>query len=120
MFDVIGGEPTPIAGAQELAQDDLYQFQWCAFGLVGARPVEQKNGADRGIDGQLFFHDEQGDKTKQATLSVNAGHLNVSHLRDLRGVLDREQAAIGVLISMEPLTRPVREKATTPEATKEP
>jgi hypothetical protein len=53
-------------------------------------------------------------------LSVNAGHVNVSYLCDLRGVLDREQAAIGVLISMEPLTRPMREKATTPEATKKP
>jgi hypothetical protein len=67
----------------------------------------------------LFFHDEQGDKTKQAILSVKAGHVNVSHVRDLRGVLDREQAAIGVLISMEPLTRPMREEATTPEATKD-
>ena len=31
-------------------------------------------------------------------LSVKAGHLSVSHLRDLRGVLDREMAEIGVLI----------------------
>ena len=61
-------------------------------GLVGARPVEQKKGADRGIDGRLFFHDEQGDKTKQAILSVKAGHVNVSHVPDLRGMLDCEQA----------------------------
>jgi len=62
-FDVIG-EPTDIAGAQQLAQEDPYQFQWWALGLVGARPVEQKKGADRGIDGRLFFHDEQGGETK--------------------------------------------------------
>jgi len=85
-------EPTHIAGAQELSHDDLYQFQWWALGLVGARPVEQKKGADRGIDGRLFFHDEQGDKTKQAILSVKAGHVNVSHVPDLRGMLDCEQA----------------------------
>ena len=35
-----------------------YQFQWWALGLVNARPVEQKKGADKGIDGRIFFHDE--------------------------------------------------------------
>ncbi|MGD0287544.1 MAG: DNA methyltransferase [Acidimicrobiales bacterium] len=110
IFDVIG-EPTDVAGAQQLAQDDPYQFQWWALGLVGARPVEQKKGADRGIDGRLFFHDEQGGETKQVILSVKAGHVTVSHVRDLRGVLDREKAAIGVVLSMEPPTRPMREEA---------
>lgn len=34
-------------------------------GLVGARPTEQKKGADKGIDGRIFFHDEgPGGKTK--------------------------------------------------------
>jgi DNA modification methylase len=106
IFDVIG-EPTDLAGARQLAQDDPYQFQWWALGLVGARPVEQKKGADRGIDGRLYFHDEQGGETKQVIFSVKAGHVTVSQLRDLRGVVDREQAAIGVLISMEEPTQPM-------------
>jgi DNA modification methylase len=109
-FDVIG-EPTDIAGAQQLAQDDPYQFQWWALGLVGARPVEQKKGADRGIDGRLLFHDEQGGETKQVILSVKAGHVTVSQVRDLRGVVERDHAAIGVLLSMESPTRPMREEA---------
>jgi len=67
------------------------------LGLVGARPTEQKKGADQGIDGRLFFHDEGGTgKTKQILFSVKAGHVNVSQLRDLRGVIDREKAEIGV------------------------
>jgi site-specific DNA-methyltransferase (adenine-specific) len=37
----------------------------------------------------------------RSSLSVKAGHVNVSHVRDLRGVLDREQADMGVLISLE-------------------
>lgn len=109
-FEVIG-EPTDMGGAHELAESDPYQFQWWALGLVGARPVEQKKGADRGIDGRLYFHDEQGGETKQVVLSVKAGHVTVSQLRDLRGVVDREQATIGVLISMEPPTRNMREEA---------
>ncbi|HUT24209.1 MAG TPA: restriction endonuclease, partial [Sumerlaeia bacterium] len=69
--------------------------------LVGARPVEQKKGADQGIDGRLYFHDEAKGKTKQIILSVKAGHTLPTHVRDLRGVVERENAAIGVLIAME-------------------
>jgi DNA modification methylase len=109
-FDVIG-EPTDVAGAVELAASDPYQFQWWALGLVGARPAVQKKGADHGIDGRLLFHDEQGGETKQVIFSVKAGHVTVSHVRDLRGVLDREKAAIGVLISMAHSTGPMRAEA---------
>jgi site-specific DNA-methyltransferase (adenine-specific) len=42
---------------------------------------------------------------------VKAGHVHVSHVRDLRGVLDREKAAIGVLISMKPPTKQMRTEA---------
>jgi DNA modification methylase len=111
-FDVIG-EPTDLAGAQDLASSDPYQFQWWALGLVGARPVEQKKGADKGIDGRLFFHEQQGGETKQVILSVKAGHVQRSYVMELRGVVEREQAAIGVLISMEPATRPMREEAAS-------
>ncbi|MGA2263025.1 MAG: DNA methyltransferase [Acidobacteriota bacterium] len=105
------GEPVSLPDAAQLATDDPYQFQWWALGLVGARPVEQKKGADRGIDGRLYFHDEPGGKTKQIILSVKAGHVTVSHLRDLRGVLERENADIGVLISIEEPTKPMRAEA---------
>lgn len=111
-FDVIG-EPTDLAGAQDLASSDPYQFQWWALGLVGARPVEQKKGADKGIDGRLFFHEQQGGATKQVILSVKAGHVQRSYVMELRGVVEREDAAIGVLISMEPPTRPMREEAAS-------
>jgi DNA modification methylase len=110
-YQVIG-EPVSLPDAETLAADDPYQFQWWALGLVGARPVEQKKGADKGIDGRLYFHDEgQGGKTKQIVLSVKAGHTNVAHVRDLRGVLDREKAEIGVLITMQEPTQPMRAEA---------
>ena len=110
-YQVIG-EPVSVPDAQTLAAQDPYQFQWWALGLVGARPVEQKKGSDKGIDGWLFFHDEgAGGETKQVVLSVKAGHASVAHLRDLRGVMEREQAEIGVLIAMQEPTQPMRAEA---------
>lgn len=106
------GEPADLSGAEELAQSDPYQFQWWALGLVGARPVEQKKGADKGIDGRLFFHDDESGKTKQMIFSVKAGQVHSSHIRDLNGVLEREKAEMGVLISMEQPTRNMIKEAS--------
>ena len=111
-FNVIG-EPTTVEDAQELAATDPYQFQWWALGLVGARPIEQKKGADKGIDGRLYFHEKDGGETKQVIFSVKAGGTNASHVRDLHGVIDRENAAIGVLITMEEPTKPMRSEAAS-------
>ena len=110
------GEPVSLPDAKTLAANDPYQFQWWALGLVGARPVEQKKGADKGIDGRLYFHDEADSskaKTKQIIISVKAGHVSVPHIRDLRGVIERENAEIGVLLSMKKPTKPMRTEAAS-------
>jgi len=108
------GEPADFEGAEALARENPYQFQWWALGLLGARPTEQKKGADRGIDGRLYFHDEgPSGKTKQIIFSVKAGKVTVPQVRDLVGVLSREQAEIGVLISLEEPTREMRKEAAT-------
>ncbi len=110
-YEVVG-EPVDLPGARALASQDPYQFQWWALGLVGARPVEQKKGADKGIDGRLFFHDDaESQKTKQIVLSVKSGSVQVAHVRDLRGVVEREKAAIGVLIALDEPTRNMRAEA---------
>ena len=112
-FEVIG-EPASAPDAAALAKEDPYQFQWWALGLVGARPVEQKKGADQGIDGRKYFHDEgRGGKTKQIIFSVKAGKVTVSHIRDLVGVLTREKAEIGAFLSLEPPTSPMRREAAS-------
>ena len=110
-YEVIG-EPVSIPDAEVLGKDDPFQFQWWALGLVGARPVEQKKGADKGIDGRLYFHDDvAGAKTKQIIFSVKAGRPSVPHVRDLRGVIERENAEIGVLLSLQEPTKPMRTEA---------
>jgi len=107
------GEPTSVQDAKQLAGEDPYQFQWWALGLVGARPVEQKKGADKGIDGRIFFHDEAGGRTKQIILSVKAGNIHRNHVHELRGVVEREEADIGALISFQSPTKPMREEAAS-------
>ena len=112
-FEVIG-EPTSLPDATALAKQDPYQFQWWALGLVRARPADEKKGADRGIDGRLYFHDEgKGGKTKQIIFSVKAGKVTVSHIRDLAGVISREKAEIGAFLSLEPPTSPMRREAAS-------
>lgn len=108
------GEPVDVDGAAELAESDPYQFQWWALGLVGARPVEQKKGADKGIDGRIYFHDEgEAGKTKQIIFSVKAGKTGSAHVRDLRGVIEREKAAIGILLTLQEPTRDMRKEAAS-------
>ncbi|MGB7295440.1 MAG: DNA methyltransferase [Candidatus Aminicenantales bacterium] len=108
------GEPTSVPDAEALAASDPYQFQWWALGLVGARPAEQKKGADKGIDGRIIFQGDEAGKFEQVILSVKGGqHIPANSVRDLRGVVDREKAAIGVLISMDEPSGPMKTEAVT-------
>ena len=110
-FTVVG-EPKDLTGAEELAKQDKYQFQWWAVAEVGGQPYgERKKGSDTGIDGYLYYMDEK-DKIKKAIISVKGGHnANVSMIRDLGHVIDREKADIGVFISIDEPTRPMQEEA---------
>ena len=104
------GEPTTLDDARELADSDKWQFQAWALGLVGARPAEVKKGADRGIDGRLYFHD--GSKqSRQIIISVKGGHLKADDVRALLGVVEREKADIGVLLSFEEPSKKMRADA---------
>lgn len=113
-FSVIG-EPVTVEDAAELARTDPYQFQWWALSLVGARPADQKKGADKGIDGRIIFHEEsrQGRKTKNVIISVKSGHVQRSQVHELRGVVERENAEIGVLLTFDKPTKPMREDAAS-------
>jgi site-specific DNA-methyltransferase (adenine-specific) len=79
---------------------------------IGGQPYgEKKKGADTGIDGYLYYMDEK-DKIKKAIISVKGGgNVNVSMIRDLGHVIEREKADIGVFVTLEKPTRPMTEEA---------
>lgn len=111
-FDVVG-EPVTVSGAEKLAEEDRFQFEWWALGLVGARPQQESKGPDQGIDGRLYFHDEPDGDTKQILLQVKSGKVGRKHVSQLRGDVDREGAEIGVLITLREPTQPMREEAAS-------
>ena len=119
-YEVVG-EPVDLAGARQLAQEDRYQFQWWAASLIQARALgsgpddkKGKKGADRGIDGEIVFFDDNTGKPKKVIVQVKSGKVSSATIRDLRGVIEREKAAIGVLITLEEPSHPmITEAAAT-------
>ncbi len=115
-YEVIG-EPTTLPGARQLASDDRYQFQWWALSLVSAKPLgapaggrRGKMGADRGIDGVINFLGDGG-KAERALIQVKSGGVNSGDIRDLRGTLERENAALAAFITLEAPSKPMQTEA---------
>jgi len=120
---LVEGEPRDLGAAKALAQD-RYQFQWWALSLVGARPVgststrprEGRKGADEGVDGWLRFASIAEGHFERVVVQVKSGHVGVKDIRELRDVVSRQKAAIGLFITLEtPTSEMIREvKATDP------
>lgn len=108
----VKGEPADATGAEQLFRDDPFQFQLWACSLVGARAATKsadagpKKGADRGIDGVRYFSDGPAG-LKTILVQVKGGDVGVSQIRDFRGTLEREKAALGVFVCLQEPTRPM-------------
>jgi site-specific DNA-methyltransferase (adenine-specific) len=109
---VVHGTPKDLGGAEALAAQDKYQFQWWAVSLVDAVPYGgKKKGADSGIDGFIYFKPD-GKITEKAIVSVKGGeNVGVGMIRDLIAVTDREKAKMGILISLAEPTAPMKKEA---------
>jgi DNA modification methylase len=107
------GEPTTIEGARQLAADnERYQFEHWALGLVGARASAKGPGSDKGKDGELSFQEGgTGSEHKRVIISVKSGGVSSKDVRELVGAVQREKAVMGWLISLEPPTRPMKTEA---------
>ncbi len=105
------GEPEDLEGAKELSTNNRYQFQWWALSLIDARPYkDKKKGADTGIDGFLYFSHEK-DVVKPAIVQVKSGNISVKDIREIGHVIDREEAELGILITLEPPTKHMKSEA---------
>ena len=113
------GQPTEVEGARAMlvgtGLEGQYQFQWWALDLIGAQPQggAQKKGADRGIDGVISFSTGPRGEMGRALVSVKSGAVNSSQVRDLKGVLEREKAEIGLFVTLEEPSAPMQLEATT-------
>lgn len=109
----VHGTPKDVGGARALALTNKYQFQWWAVSLVNAVPYGgKKKSADSGIDGHIYFQPD-GKTTEKAIVSVKGGdNVNVSMIRDLAHVVEREDAKICVFITLVEPTKPMLIEAT--------
>ena len=110
-YEVIG-VPADVYSAEALAEVNRHQFEWWALDMVDASPAQdKKKGADRGVDGKLYFQEKDDGPYREIIVQVKSGHISAAQVRDLKGVLEREKAAIGCLLTLKPPTRPMKEEA---------
>ena len=108
------GMPRDFASAVRLAERDKYQFQWWANYLFNPHALRDrgKKGADRGIDGEIFFPNGPGRTWGRMLTSVKGGdHVGPSMVRDFRGVLERERAEMGLFICLRAPSDAIKKEA---------
>ena len=111
---VVIGAPKDLAGARALARQNRYQFEWWVLGEVEARPgQEKKKGVDTGLDGIINFIDDKSGKAKRIIVQVKSGQVTVSQVRDLKGVLEREKAALAAFLTLKEPTPAMAKEAAT-------
>ena len=118
---LVEGEPKDLGAARALAQN-RYQFQWWALFKIGALPVGSteanprigKKGADEGVDGWLRFVDRAEGQYEKIIVQVKSGHVGVKDIRELRDVVTRQRAAMGIFLTLEePTSEMIREVNVT-------
>lgn len=112
-YDVVG-EPRDAGSARALWEQDPFQFQCWAVSLLEAQPQDKpKRGPDRGVDGLLYFIDGPRRTPHKVVVQVKGGHVSSPLIRDLKGTVERENAAVGLFISLESPTRDMRSEAAS-------
>ena len=117
-YEVVG-DPKDLASAERLAAEKPHQFQYWVTQKIGGQPYQGgRGGMDRGIDGYIYFtRAEEADtgvkpSTQAAIVSVKAGrNVGVAMIRDLKGVMERESAPIGIFVCVADPTRELEREA---------
>jgi hypothetical protein len=109
----INGVPQDFESAVSLAnkQDDRTRKEfekWAVLTYSNNRAmINEKKGGDGGIDGIAYvvdIDDKNEQTNKEVLFSVKSNKtLSPSVIRDLNGTLERENAAIGILLTLYPM-----------------
>jgi site-specific DNA-methyltransferase (adenine-specific) len=104
-----------VEGARLLAQrgGGSEQFVWWALTLVDARPLggSEKHGCDPGIHGGIPFTVGGRNEMGQALVTVTSGPVDRAAIRSVRERIVREQAEIGIFLTLEEPTSDMRHEA---------
>ena len=109
------GIPQDIESALALAhkKDDKIRKEFEKWAILtfsnNHAMINEKKGKDLGIDGTAYTFD--GATPKKLLFSVKSGRVTSSQIRDLRGTIDRENAAGGILITLEEPTKDMKQEA---------
>jgi len=113
----LNGIPKDIASAVALAnkKDDRTRKEfekWAVLTYSNNKAlINEKKGADHGIDGIAYIM-EGADLFRDVLFSVKSGHSSLSHFRDFCHVVTRDKAAIGIYLTLDEPTKPMRTEAT--------
>ncbi|MCY4287909.1 MAG: DNA methyltransferase [Aestuariivita sp.] len=102
----IDGVPKTWEGASDLWQRDKYHFQkWAVEQVDGF--VTTKRTADGGIDGRIYFDHPDHKDFQSMALEVKGGkNVGIAVLRELRGVIQTDQAQMaGLIVLNDPSDR---------------
>jgi site-specific DNA-methyltransferase (adenine-specific) len=109
----VHGVPKDADAAADLAERDKHEFQKWIVATIGGQPYKGgKKGMDRGVDGYLHFRDHDN-KPQMAIISVKGGGIRAGDIRDLKGTIEREGAALGVFLSLKEPTREMQKEAAS-------
>ena len=106
------GLPRDMASAIALAhkKDDRLRKEfekWAVLTYTNNRAViNEKKGADLGIDAIAYFRTGKQDNAK-IIFQVKSGGVKRSDIATLRGDMAREEAALAVLVTLEPPSKPM-------------
>ncbi len=112
---ITDGLPNDLAGAKEMFAKDAFQFEYWALDLINAMPGPSKSkdnmrGADKGIDGIVtFIKGTTNGKTEyeRAIVQIKGGGVHRNDIATLKGDIEREKADCGILVTLEPPTKPM-------------
>ena len=101
----VKGTPYDLASARKLAVDQPFNFEsWAVTRLPGFAPNTQQV-ADGGVDGRATLAVKPADHPSRLVLAqVKGDKFSLSHLRDFLRVQDRDKAALGVYVTLDPVT----------------
>ena len=99
------GAPEDMIGARDLAARSALQFEaWAITRLAGFRPNAKQTG-DGGIDGRMIFakNGDGGREYGRAVAQVKSGSVSRRDLDAFVAALDRDDAQLGVFVTLDAL-----------------